>query len=117
MILNINNAFEFLQKHEKYCWLYSSQLKKDIDFISSLFYEFNFENKNHIKNIHFSIIERIISNEKLKLISEDQLLSFINNLYQNDRSYFRLYEYVYFSTVSSSKYVRNDDHISRIFLL
>lgn len=97
--ITTSNAFEFLQKHQDYGQFYSPQLQKEIDFASSNFYQLNVEEINDLK---ISIIEKIICNKKLRLESEDQLLSLINKLYSDNSSLFYLYEYVEFVNTSQS---------------
>lgn len=100
--LTTSNAFELLKKHQLYGQFYSPQLQKDIEFISTHFCELNITEQNEISDIDISILEKIISNEKLKLDSEDQLLLFINKLYSNNPRFFYLYQYVNFLNVSTA---------------
>lgn len=100
--LTTSNAFELLKKHQIYGQFYSPQLQKDIEFISTHFCELNPTEQNEISDIDILILEKIISNEKLKLDSEDQLLSFINKIYSNCPIFFYLYQYVNFLNVSAA---------------
>ncbi|KAK8888729.1 hypothetical protein M9Y10_033463 [Tritrichomonas musculus] len=56
-----------------------------------------------IENITQQSIERIINNENLRLLDEDQLITFINELYSKDTRYSCLYSSVYFSNASTDK--------------
>ena len=68
-----------------------------ITFISSHFEKVD---KEQMKNLDIDIIEEIIGNKSLKLHEEDSLLNFILTLYEEDRSYSRLFEYVLFNNLS-----------------
>lgn len=101
--LTKDNALNILKRHERNPTFYSRQILNDIDFISKHFYElFEYEQDNasrfmaSIKNITQQSIERIINNENLRLLDEDQLITFINELYSKDTRYSRLYSSVYF---------------------
>ena len=67
------------------------------------FYEF-IDNDEEIKlnELLPDTIELIISNPKLKLNNEDQLLTFVNKLYLNDSNYRNLYNYVHFCNVEQN---------------
>ena len=99
--ITINNVFSFLLKHEKYDQIYSENINKEIDFISSHFYEINESNIEEISKLRLSTIEKIISNKRLQLKDENQLLSIINRLYSKEIKYSILYEYVCFTNVGS----------------
>lgn len=54
---------------------------------------------NELKTLSIEIIEKVVSNASLKLLSEDQLLKFANDLYQdstnsNRREYSIVYEHI-----------------------
>lgn len=76
----------------------------EIDAIKELikFSSTNFENinKEEMKELKYCIIEEIINNDELKLQTEDSLLEFIIELYQEDRTYCRLFDYVLFKNLS-----------------
>lgn len=76
----------------------TNPINEIISFVSSRFESIN---KEKIKQLDINIIEQIISNKSLKLIDEDSLLQFILNLYEEDHSYSRLFEYVLFFNVSN----------------
>lgn len=108
--LTTENVFSLLQKHEKYGNLYSTIIDKEIDFISSHFYQLcNEENVEEFKKINVSTIEKIINNPKIQLKNEDQLLSLVNDLYLfgKDCSFVKdysiLYEYVCFQNVQQDQ--------------
>lgn len=111
--ITTDNAFQLLLKHEKCDQLYSENIIKDIDFISSHFYEFNESCIEEIRKLQLPTIEKIISNKKIQLKDEDQLLSIINRLYSKDIKYSILYEYIYFANVGSemiSEFIQIFDH-------
>ena len=97
--LTEDNALDLLQEHLKLKIFGSKLISKEIDFISSHFYEFLENQVEKIMNIDIEIIEKIISNNNLIIRNENQLLSFINNLYSSDSNYANLYEFVLFQNV------------------
>lgn len=103
--LTFNNVFANLKKNLKFPEFYSSQIERDIEFISSNFYELNKEQQEEIYEFEENddIIERIISNEQLQLRDEDQMINFVNKLYLKNSKYYQLYEYVLFSFVSENQ--------------
>ncbi|KAK8896668.1 hypothetical protein M9Y10_014581 [Tritrichomonas musculus] len=96
------NVFSLIAQHLKYPTFYSKLIEKEIDHISIHFFE-NEENFSQFKDLSFDIIELIISNPKLQIKDEDQLLSLVNELYMFDSKFAKLYEYVIFKNVTGSK--------------
>lgn len=97
--LNIATILTQIKKHEQYQQFYSEIFEKEIDFISSHFYEMSEKQEEELQILSIDTISRIINSEKLVLNSEDQLLRFVNKIYiqKNDASY--LYETVKFENV------------------
>ena len=54
-----------------------------------------------MRNLSIDTLTRILSNDKLQLNTEDQLLKFVNKCYKSDSKYSILYETVLFEIVSS----------------
>lgn len=81
-------------------FFFSKQISKEIVFISSNFGTLCEKNPDEFGNLDINILELILSNKNLQASNEDQLFNFINNLYEKDRKYSFLYEYVIFSNVS-----------------
>ncbi|KAK8844869.1 hypothetical protein M9Y10_021040 [Tritrichomonas musculus] len=75
---------------------FSQNIKHLISFISK---NFEFVNKEKIKELSIETIEEIISNESLQLQEEDSLLRFLIDLYKEDCKYSPLFEHVIFSNV------------------
>lgn len=98
--ITIDNVFNLIKKHTLFSQIYSELIKKDIDFISEHFYELCEQHFDDINQLDINIITSIISNEKLQINDEDQLVLFINKLYTNENKYSLLYEFVYFENVS-----------------
>lgn len=73
---------------------------KEIDFISTFFFDLCEKKKSEFYNLDLDIIMSIISNDKLQLKNEDQLLKFANDFYLNDSKYSILFEKVWFINVS-----------------
>lgn len=94
--LTNENIFMNIQKHEKHEQIYSQFYIKEIDYISSHFYEFYCKHESEILKLKSNTIFEITNNEHLKIQDEDQLLRFINKLYKSDKKYFQLYENVIF---------------------
>lgn len=66
------------------------------NYISSNFDDID---KEKLKTLDKSIIEKIIKSDSLILEEEDSLLNFIIDLYKKDQIYSDLFEYVYFANV------------------
>ena len=79
----------------------SSNIKQLISFIAK---NFDFINKNKIKELDIEIIEEIISNESLQLQEEDSLLKFLITLYEEDNKYSPLFENVIFQNVQKETF-------------
>lgn len=101
--IQIDNVFNRIIYHEKFPLFYSHQIEEEIDFISSHFYEIEASQEEEISKLTIESIERILSNKKLQLKSEDQLISIINKLCSNDSKYSNLYSFIEFSNVSENK--------------
>ena len=101
--ISLDNVFDLIKKHQQYETFYSKQLQKEIDFVSFNFFELDENQTDLIKKFSKNIIEQIITNPKLRVHSEDQILTFINQLYLKDQSYSYLYDYVLFSNATSNK--------------
>lgn len=102
--ITLDNAFELIQNHEKFPNLFSKQLESEIQFVSSHFFEVSENRKEEFLNLKLTTIQKILSNDKLLLKDEDELIEFINYLNTKDSNKFLfLYETVLFSNVSSAK--------------
>ncbi|OHT04371.1 hypothetical protein TRFO_28135 [Tritrichomonas foetus] len=76
-------------------------LEEEILFVSSHFYEISKEN---IERLDLSIIELILKNQKLMILNEDSLFSFILSLYLKDHSYGILFEYIEFQNLNPNSF-------------
>lgn len=102
--ITLDNAFELIQNHEKFPNLFSKQLDSEIQFVSSHFFEVSESRKEEFLNLKLTTIQKILSNDKLLLKDEDELIEFINYLNTKDSNKFLfLYETVLFPNVSSAK--------------
>ena len=116
--INNENIISKTKLHEKYETIYSNLLEKDIEYISSHFYEIYETHEKEVETLLPTTIERIISNQSLKLKNEDQLFNFINELClkQNENeneNYSRFYGYVIFSNLSPESmetFINNFDY-------
>lgn len=97
------NVLSLIENHDRYGIFYSRLLSDEIDYISAHFFELCEDNQQQLAQLSSITIERIINNNKLRLKDEDQLLTFINYLYQQDTNNSNLYHYVYFYNLSSEK--------------
>lgn len=101
--INLDNVFDLIKKHQQFESFYSKQIQEETDFISFNFFKLNENQTNLVKKFSKNIIEKIINNPKLRIQSEDQILSFINDLYSKDQTFSELYNFVLFSNVTSSR--------------
>ena len=100
--LTADNVFTLIQNHEKFPKFYSNQIVREIEFIASHFNELAETCNDKLKGLSFDTLLRVLSDDKLKLNDEDQLLNFANEIYANDRKTFEIYETVIFKNVSAS---------------
>lgn len=101
--MTLDLALEQIESHEKHENFYSKLIEKDINFISSHFYQIDEDQIKIIGNLKLETIEKIIKNPNLRLESEDQLLTILNHLYQKNSIYSILYENINFLNVTTSK--------------
>lgn len=99
--LTIDNVFDKIQLHEKSKIFFSKQLKQEIEFISTHFFELKEEQEEKLMKFNISTIEQIFMNDHFQLKNEDQLLNFINKLYMQNHQMSILYGYVIFVNLSS----------------
>ena len=99
--ITVDNVFSLIQQHEDFPSFYFKRLSDEIDFISSHFSEICEDHIEELKTLHLETLMRILSNSKLQLLNEDQLLTFVNSLYSENSMYSILYEYVYFINSSA----------------
>ena len=99
--ISIDNVLSLLQQHEKFPIFYCNHISREIDFTSSHFFELCENQEEEMRKLTIDTLIKIVSNDQLRLKSEDQLLKFINQFYSNNSEYTILYETVLFSNVSS----------------
>lgn len=104
--LTTENVLDLLLQHEKTSFFYSQEISKEIDFISSHFFEICEKNEQKLKRLSFDCLSKILSHKNLRLKNEDQLLKFIISIcieFSNDSSqYSELYSNVLFANVEES---------------
>ena len=87
----IDNIIGHIKKHQIHPEIYSKQLDADIQFFTSHFHELKGKFEREIYDVESSIndaiIEKVVSNRKLQLESEEELLEFVNKLYKKDTKY------------------------------
>ncbi|KAK8840563.1 hypothetical protein M9Y10_030772 [Tritrichomonas musculus] len=101
--LTLDNVFSLICKHEQFQQIFSKSYENELDFISSHFFELCESHKADLMKLSKISLIRITSNRKLQLKDEDQLLKFVNELYQRDRSFTNLYDFVHFLNVTSDE--------------
>ena len=116
--LTNDNVIELLHRHEQFHHLYGKQIEQEIEYVSSHFYEICDRFFNELKTLSINTIEKVVSNVNLKLLSEDQLLKFANDLYQdsthpNRREYSIVYEHVLFDNVGQENISEFVDHFNK----
>lgn len=82
--ISINNVFELIRQKTKFKDSPASIAAKEIEFISSHFYEID---RSEFKKFKIEIIEEVVKNDKLKIENEDSLLKFIIEIYSENPSY------------------------------
>ncbi|KAK8865196.1 hypothetical protein M9Y10_010732 [Tritrichomonas musculus] len=113
--LTTDNIIEEIQKREKNRNFYSETFLQEIEFISTVMGELIKTQEDQLMNLQIDTLEMILSNPQLSINSEDELLQFLNKLYERNSMYSILYEYVYFDNVTSpvmkkfTEMIRMDD--------
>ena len=95
---NVFSIENKIQKHE----IFSISQEEVVDYMALHFYELIDNHRKEMKNLPVDTLENIINNDKLKLLEEDQLLHFINEIYKEDHKNCFLYSYVIFKNVGDS---------------
>lgn len=101
--LTEENVISQLTEHELFGILSTSQIDAEIEFISSHFSNLYKSKLDKLESLKLNQLDRIISSPNLLLEDEDQLLNFINKIYEKygeQSSY--LYGNVLFSNCSES---------------
>ena len=76
------------------------QFEEEISFISNNFDSFHTKYPESISTLDVNIIERIISNDEMKLNNEEELFDLILELYGKSKEYSILFSYVNFNNLS-----------------
>ena len=102
--ITYENVFSNLFTEFNYPQYYQEIIDKKISILSSNLYRIlsNEEERQILSQLELEFIERILNHEQLLIESEDQLLEFINSLYEKNRESSFLYEYVNFVNCSST---------------
>lgn len=95
----IKNIKKFTSKdfNQSNLFLDGLNFNKMIQYASSNFDQIS---KKDMETLDDYIIEEIISNDSLKIDSEDSLFQFIIDLYEKDQTKSYLFEYIYFNNIS-----------------
>lgn len=108
--INEENIVDLLKFHENFYHIYSKCYLDEIEFASSNFFSICKNHESELSTLSYNTICEIINHDKLQLENEDQLLNFINFLYEKActigdeerHKYSYLYDYVQFSNVSKN---------------
>ncbi|KAK8888273.1 hypothetical protein M9Y10_039339 [Tritrichomonas musculus] len=95
---NVFSIEKKVKKHE----IFSINQEEVVNYMSLHFYELIENHREEMKNLSIGTLENVINNDKLKLLEEDQLLHFINEIYKEDRTKSFLYSYVIFKNCGDS---------------
>ena len=101
--ITYENVFSNLLNELSYPRFYQEIIDKKISILSSNLYRIlsNEEERQILSQLELEFIERILNHKQLLIESEDQLLEFINSLYEKNQESSFLYEYVNFVNCSS----------------
>ena len=101
--ITYENVFSNLLNELSYPRFYQEIIDKKISILSSNLYRIlsNEEERQILSQLELEFIERILNHQQLLIESEDQLLEFINSLYEKNQESSFLYEYVNFVNCSS----------------
>lgn len=115
-VLTNEKVINQLRQHELFHRFYAQSIIEEIKYISIHFNELCETNQEELKRLTIDTLEKIISNENLRLNNETQLFKFINNLYQssnNNCAYSRLYGYISFKDVSAESIIEFIQHFPK----
>lgn len=101
--LTNENVFSYLKEHSKHKNINKKLYNNEIEFISSHLNEIIEKQKEEFLTLDISTILEILNNEHIQLRDEDQLLEFVNEMYNDDKKYSIFYEEVLFVNVSTEK--------------
>ncbi|KAK8892383.1 hypothetical protein M9Y10_029609 [Tritrichomonas musculus] len=99
--ITTDNVIDIIQNKPNF--FYQNEFTEEIiDFISVNFTEID---QNKLKTLDVDILEMILKNDNLQIYDEDYLLEFIMNVYRWNPKATILLENVYFTNLSSEKFV------------
>ena len=95
-------SVQFIQKVSKIKLTQEFDIKNEViqKHIKNISEHFSEIDKKELKKLSIEILSEIIQNENLKIRDEDELLDFLIEIYQEDRKYYPLFEYIVFLNVS-----------------
>ena len=108
--LQTNISYENVIKRIKIKSELNINLDEEITFISSNFHDFHTKYPEAISKLNIDIIERIISNEKLKLLNEKELFDILLKLYMKSNEYSILFSYILFMNLSAESLQKFHKH-------
>lgn len=101
--LTNDNILDHIKIHQAHCHFFRRQLKNEIEYFASHFYELKEKFIEYIRGKSFDlsdvVVESIISSDKLVLDTENDLLEVINELYLKNNEFSKFYEFVDFKNV------------------
>lgn len=101
--ITLDNIIDLIKLHESNQYFYVQYLSEEIDFITKHFYELTEEQEEKLHELSIDTLEKILSHNEIQLRDENQILNFLNHLYESDSKYSKLYKFVYFTFVDEQK--------------
>lgn len=99
--LTTNNVIQQLLLHQNPEFNCFNSIERETDFASENFKELCESHQEELENLDLMTLSNILTNPKLVIKDEDQLLHFVNFLYSKDNRKLTLYESVIFANTSS----------------
>ena len=100
--LSFENAIERLKTKQEF----NINFDEEISYISTNFHDIYNTYPETILKLDIDIIERIISNDQIRLCNEEELFDIIFKLYQESKEYSTLFSYVTFINLSRESIVK-----------
>ena len=97
----IDNVFSHIKNYGKKNSFSKRRYQSAIEFISAHFTEVIDSHQEEMFQLEDDVLDDVLSHPKLKLNTEDELLSFLNELYQKDSKFSILYKHVIFENITS----------------
>ena len=97
---SISRLIEIIKLMKKHSTFFSGRGQIYDELVNFISANFESVDKEELKKLDNSELDRIINNEKLKIQSEDSLFKFVLSLYEKDQTKSFLFDYVIFPNLS-----------------